>query len=152
MTEASVQEVEDVRREPETLEEQASAPKGKGAARKRKAHPPSEKPKPVDPIDAHQVPAGEPLPNGKAVVPGKQTRIEGTHDPVPQEVKDLAQRYEETLRMRMSLQTEENSLKPKLMDAMKKHDIIEIETDDSIITYEHVDKEKITCKKKADDE
>lgn len=140
----------------ETPTEEVKEPKSKGAKRKRRAPRTLEQQaadKAKKEAMAAEAEKSKPKVDGKrAIVEGKQTRIAGTADPVPQEVSDLANQYADTLHAWQSKKNEMTVLKDKLMAAMKRHDIVHIETDDSYIDYTQEEKEKISVKLKGEDD
>lgn len=155
MTETNVQEVEDVRREPETLDEQATGPKGKGAARRRRERTPEEikADKEKKAKMEEEAEASKPtVPGKRVVVEGKQSRIPGTSEPVPPKITEKANEYANTLHERQRLQQREATLKADLIDLMKEHNFEQIETDDSYINFVHEEKDKIKVKLKKDED
>ena len=140
----------------ETPTEEVKEPKSKGAKRKRRAPRTLEEQaadKAKKEAMAAEAEASKPKANGKrVVVEGKQMRIAGTADPVPEDLKQKANDYANTLHEWQFAQKRMTTLKAELMPLMRKYNVGEIETDDSYITYECEEKEKLKVKLKKDED
>lgn len=86
----------------------------------------------------------------------RQQRIEGTFDPVPEEVQDKVDSYVAALRKRMKFQKEEDTLRSEVIDLMKEHKLERVPLDDDDekqLVLEHgADKIKIKKRKEATSE
>jgi CBS domain-containing protein len=84
----------------------------------------------------------------------KQTRIEGTHDPIPQDLADKVEEYVDTLRSRMKTQREEDALRIEVIELMNKHSVERVPLADDEQKYLLLDhgKDKVVIKKRKKNE
>lgn len=81
--------------------------------------------------------------------PAKQVRIEGTFDPVPEELQEKVDQYVGTLRSRMETQQEEDVLRREVIQMMHKHNVekVPLDDDEKDLVLDHGD-EKVKIKKR----
>jgi len=80
----------------------------------------------------------------------KQTRIEGTHDPVPDELAAKVSQYVGSLRRRQKEQTKEDGLRGEVIELMHEHDVHQVELDDEKVLVLERGNEKIKIKKRGE--
>lgn len=68
----------------------------------------------------------------------RQTKIAGSQDEIPQDLKDKVDEYVETLRERLSAQQTENVLRAEVIDLMHEHRITTVPLDEGTDEEKHL--------------